>query len=120
MSYEIWCKSYNGLHSKICRAGVDYKDVKDPAGDILQLPCFKDRGCTERCEKASFRTPEEVAAKVEEDSQILQRFLDNLKNDICPHCETPIKEKKQVGRCVYSVPCGCRLYQGTLKKGQAE
>ena len=26
MSFELWCKHYNGLHSKICRAGVSYNN----------------------------------------------------------------------------------------------
>jgi hypothetical protein len=122
MSYELWCKHYNGLHSKICRAGVDYKDVKDPAGEALHLPCFKDQGCTERCTQAVFRTPEEIAEEERKSNEIIAKYLDNLKNDICPHCKTPIQEQKQVGRCVYSVPCGCRLYQGKAKKkaGQDE
>ncbi len=116
MSFELWCKHYNGLHSKVCRADVSYESVKDPAGAILHLPCFKDQGCTERCEKASFRTPEEVAAEDERVSEALKKYLDNIKNNICPHCGTPIQEKKQVGRCVYAMPCNCRLYQGTLPK----
>ena len=54
------CRHYNGLHSKVCRAGVSYEDMKDPGGDILHLPCFKDQECTERCEKVSFLAPEEI------------------------------------------------------------
>jgi hypothetical protein len=118
--FNKWCRHYNGLHSKVCRAGVSYEDVKDPAGEILHLPCFKDQGCTERCEKASFRTPEEVAEEEEKVSETLKKYLDNVKNNICPHCSTPIVEKKQVGRCVYSATCGHRLYQGTLKKEEIE
>ena len=116
MSYGNWCKYYNGLHSKVCRAGVIYNDVRDPVGDVLQVPCFKDRGCTERCEKASFRTPEEEEARFNE---VLKRYEENMKNNICPHCGTPIQEKKQVGRCVYA-NCGCRLYQGTLPKKETK
>ncbi len=60
--------------------------------------------------------PEEVAEKEREANAVLQEFLDNLANNICPHCKTPIAEKRQVGRCVYARPCGHRLYQGKLKK----
>lgn len=116
MSYEKWCKHYTGIYSETCEAGISYKDVKGDKKIPLNYPCFKDSGCTVVCPKAEFRTSEEVAEKEREMDEILQKFLDNLKNDICPHCGTPIKEKKQVGRCVYSVTCGCRLYQGHLKK----
>ena len=116
MSYEIWCKHFNGIQHDACRVGIKYKDVEVPDSRPRQLPCFKDQGCTERCVQAVFRTPEEVAEKEEESKQALKKFLDNLKNDICPHCHTPIQEKRQVGRCVYASPCNCRLYQGTLKK----
>lgn len=120
MSYEIWCKHFNGIHHEACRAGVRYKDVEVPDSRPRQLLCFKDQGCTERCSQAVFRTPEEVAEEVEKANQAIQKFLDNLNNDICPHCGIPIKEKKQVGRCVYSVTCGCRLYQGKLKKEESD
>ncbi len=35
---------------------------------------------------------------------------------VCPACHAPLEEKKQVGRCVYGIPCGCRMYQGRLDK----
>lgn len=116
MSYAIWCKHYNGIPSKTCRAGVSYEDVKGEERRPLNYPCFKDSGCTVVCSKAEFRTPEEVAEEERKVEEVVKAFLDNIGNDICPHCNTPIKEKKQVGRCVYSVTCGCRLYQGTLTK----
>jgi hypothetical protein len=85
-------------------------------------PCFKDQGCTERCSQAVFRTPEEVAEEEEKSRQALAAFLDDIKNDICPHCKAPIEEQKQIGRCVYAHPCHHRLFQGKAKKkaGQDE
>jgi hypothetical protein len=41
-----------------------------------------------------------------------RKFLENLANRICPHCQKPIEEEEQIGRCVYSKSCGHRLYQG--------
>jgi len=100
-----------------CAAGVRYADVKDPHRQGLeQYPCFKDVGCPERCASASFLSPQEVAEKEREAGEALNRYLTNIANDICPHCEHSIKEKRQVGRCVYGYPCGHRLYQGTLPK----
>lgn len=116
MGYKIWCKHFNGIQHEACRVGVKYKDVEVPNSRPRTLPCFKDQNCTERCSQAVFRTPEEVAEKEKEMNEAIQKFISDLNSDICPHCGTPIKEKKQVGRCVYSITCGCRLYQGTLKK----
>lgn len=115
MSFENWCKHYTGLMHDTCEAGVRYKDVKDPSDKPLGYPCFKDKGCAHLCSKVEFRTPEEVAQEHEKVRQSLARYLENIANDICPHCEKPIK-KKQIGRCVYGYPCGHRLYQGTLPK----
>lgn len=120
MSYDIWCKHFNGIFHAECRAGVKYADVEVPNTSPRLLPCFKDRGCTERCSQAVFYTPEEIAEKEREASEAIQQFLSNLENDICPHCEKPIQEKKQIGRCVYGYPCGHRLYQGTLPKKEAK
>lgn len=111
-----WCRHYNGLMNDTCKAGVAYKDVKDPADRPLGYPCFKDKGCTHLCDKVSFLTPEEAAIEEEKVSEALRKYLENIANDICPHCNTPIKEKKQIGRCVYGYPCGHRLYQGSLPK----
>ena len=116
MSFENWCKHYTGLTHDTCEAGVLYKDVKDPSDKPLGYPCFKDKGCTHLCSQAVFLTEEEIAEKKKDIQKSLERFLENLANDICPHCEKLIQEKKQIGRCVYGYPCGHRLYQGTLPK----
>lgn len=34
----------------------------------------------------------------------------------CIHCKRLIEKLEQVGRCVYARPCGCRQYQGKLRK----
>jgi hypothetical protein len=44
----------------------------------------------------------------------LRVYLEKLAADICPFCDTPITDQRQVGRCVYALPCNCRLYQGTV------
>ncbi len=50
-----------------------------------------------------------------EQSVALAGFLTVLaEGKVCPWCKQPITEKKQVGRCVYALPCWHRLYQGTL------
>lgn len=46
---------------------------------------------------------------------IVAAALENLVNDICPVHKTKIT-KTQIGKCVYAVECGCRLYVGKLEK----
>lgn len=120
MSFELWCKHYTGLMNDTCKAGVRYKDVQGDEKIPLNYPCFKDKGCTHLCSKVDFRTPEEVKEEYEKARESLARYLENIANDICPHCKKPIEEKKQVGRCVYGLPCYHRLYQGTLPKKEGE
>ena len=103
MSFENWCKHYTGLMHDTCEAGVRYKD----------------KGCTHLCSQAVFLTEEEIAEKKKKIEESLKRFCNNLANDICPHCEKLIQEKKQIGRCVYGYPCGHRLYQGTLPEKES-
>lgn len=49
-----------------------------------------------------------------EATEALNKYFAKLNADICPHCDTPFTDQRQVGRCVYAVPCNCRLYQGTV------
>lgn len=62
----------------------------------------------------------ELTDSEREVAEYIKAFMTNLKNDICPHCGTPITNKRQVGRCVYADPCGCRLYQGNLDEQAKE
>ena len=57
-------------------------------------------------------TPEQNAAAVEFLTNMLKQMRGE--NDTCLHCQTPITDMKQHGRCVYAYPCGCRQYQGKL------
>lgn len=114
--YDNWCRHFNGIDHGTCKAGVGYESVRDSSQRPYAWPCFKSDGCSERCAQVSYLTPDEIAGKEREASAALEAFVNNLNNNICPHCKTPIAEKKQVGRCVYGYPCGHRLYQGKLKK----
>ena len=116
-SWGNWCRHYNSLMNDTCNAGVNYLSVKHPT-EPMGYPCFKNRGCTDRCSLASFPTPEEIKQHNEEMDAILSEFLHKIADNICPHCNQHIQEKKQVGRCVYAWPCNHRLYQGTLPKKQ--
>lgn len=58
----------------------------------------------------------------DEDAAIVRRLIEGLarmsrgEQKTCLHCEAPIEELEQDGRCVYAKPCGCRQYQGTLPR----
>lgn len=46
--------------------------------------------------------------------EAFKQYLRSIQNNVCPHCGSPITNKRQVRRCVYADPCGHRLYQGQL------
>lgn len=50
----------------------------------------------------------------EEVAQLVNDYLEKIKNNICPICGKEIKRKYKLGRCVYAAPCQDRLYQGGL------
>ncbi len=108
-----WCRHFNGVQNDTCRAGVPYDSVRVQE---KRLPCFKNQGCSHLCASASFRTSAELDVEVARQEAAAAAFLTELaEGKTCPHCHTPIESREQVGRCVYSYPCGCR-HQGTLPK----
>ncbi len=52
----------------------------------------------------------------QEIAETLATYLNDIDAKICPHCKAAIEEEKQVGRCVYALPCYHRLYQGRAKR----
>lgn len=113
-----WCSHFNGLLNDCCELGIAYETVRDPESG--QLPCFKDKGCTERCLCAVFPTEAEVAAKVEQTRASIAAYFTDLATGRCPACQQTVTKQKQVGRCVYAVPCGHRLFQGSVGKESNE
>jgi hypothetical protein len=105
-----WCIHFNGIQHAQCKAGEVYKSVKSAQG----YPCFKSDNCAAQCSHATYPTPEEVTARVEQMQVAIKASVNAYLNGNCPHCGAKIEEKKQVGRCVYAIPCYHRLYQGTL------
>ena len=111
------CRHFNGIYNDTCEAGISYDSVRDTSTRPYHLPCFKEDGCAERCQHTSYLTDAEVEAKEREISQFVTAFLTELaEGKTCPHCHHPIEGRKQVGRCIYLFPCGCRLGQGSLKE----
>lgn len=118
-----WCRHYNGIMGRMlgeidrqCEAGVVYSSIKateEPTKVYNRYPCFED-STVDTCPLRSFYTDEEKAENKRQSDRAVADWLHKLESNICPHCDTPITSKRQVGRCVYAEPCGCRLYQGRL------
>jgi hypothetical protein len=51
--------------------------------------------------------------EVEADA-VITKFFQDLKEHRCPQCGAPAVDLVQVGRCIYTHPCGHRIGQGTL------
>ncbi len=61
-----WCKNYRGMHEKnVCEAGVRFDSLPNHGTKEFfdSCPCFS-REAT-GCDKAQYRTPDEIAADEE-------------------------------------------------------
>lgn len=101
-----------------CKAGYEYDAATD---DDKRMACFTHdihggpQSCGVSCPGATFLTEEEAKEKEEKAHAGVRRYFEDINAGICPNHKQPIT-MRQVGRCVYADPCGCRLYQGTLPK----
>lgn len=107
-----WCTYFNGVHHEACRAGIAYKDVQLDG----RLPCLKDDGGVTLCPFMTFPTEQEAATHAQKEKETATHALRLLGSGFCPHCHAKIEREQQVGRSVYAVPCGHRLYQGRARK----
>lgn len=113
------CKHFNGPYNETCRAGVNYRQLADDSrpGYLNRLPCKKTHfkeDVIAPCALLEWKTPEDVAAEEAMIKAELAKMMEEMANDICPHCHQPITEYQQVSRCVYAKPCGHRQYQGKV------
>lgn len=106
------CRHFTGTINETCKAGVNYKEM---GYDFItlretnqELPCMSG---SHDCPLASFYTRQEAEQRMAEVENGLKQWQKDLAANICPTHKTPMV-KRQVGRCVYAEPCGCRLYQG--------
>jgi hypothetical protein len=51
----------------------------------------------------------------DESDQAVADFLKDYHSGVCHHCKTEIQQERQVGRCVYALPCQHRLWQGKAR-----
>lgn len=114
---RMWrCKYFNGIQHKTCGKGVLYMDVRQSSPPTLpaEFPCTSGNGTKTKCLLAEFPSEAEAMAEEAEIQTFIKVFFDDLKRGVCPHCQTAIEKRQQVGRCVYAEPCGHRLYQGKV------
>lgn len=119
------CRHFTGIINEVCELGINYDTVTSfPASRADHPPfmqtaraCFgrDDEECSIVCPKREFYTKDELDEQERQQYERLNQYFEDLKNDICPNHKIPIT-KKQIGRCIYADPCGCRLGQGKLKK----
>jgi hypothetical protein len=117
------CVHHNGYFHKVCDAGVLYESVGEQIdlgnlGRPFVAACIKNYEwngqaleCQHICALSQFPTRQQVEEDLERQEAALAEHLSKLAQSICPTHNIAIT-KKQVGRCVYAVECGCRLYQG--------
>ena len=77
--YANWCVHFNGMQNKVCRAGVNMRElVGGPDfGWATRMPCVKDDNSTVVCELCHYPTPEEVQAHEAEQAAHMQRFRED-------------------------------------------
>lgn len=115
MLEENKCRHFNGISNEVCKAGVAYRGLRTDGS----LPCLP-AGVHLPCEEREYPTIEEAAADKERRDREVGAFLTQLvafetrQNEDCPHCRRRVDQLRQVGRCVYASPCGCRLWQGKV------
>lgn len=98
------CRHFNGVQNKVCRAGVDYREI---TGGTMRLPCFAHRPTSRPCDRYEEPTDEEIAAdraridaRMEElrrEGELLRPLLDRIRRD----------HKGRSGSGVDDCPC-CR------------
>lgn len=114
MANKDWCRHYNGIPNKTCKAGMSYDAVRDTSSKPARWPCINADAVT-ACPWFEHYTDEEIEKTDRAVSQFLEGIeaLSSGKSDVCPHCGKQITSMRQVRRCVYA-SCGCRLWQGTI------
>lgn len=113
------CRHFNGLMNERCKAGVAYEDVRDATERPYRWPCLRSNCYGEptpaatSCATADYPTEDEARDWEAAAREHTRQHMADIAANICPTHKIAIT-KRQVGRCVYAEPCGCRLYQGRV------
>ncbi len=129
------CKYFNGLINKKCEFGIEYKDVAVESGIPNMPPIYQHvypcvafglpvepevmAQVEQKCAPCVYPSKEEEEADRKRVEERIAEWSHKIASNVCPTHNIPIT-KKQVGRCIYAEPCGCRLGQGKLKKSRKD
>lgn len=114
------CKYFTGIMSKVCKAGVNYDEVRDSIARPYKFPCFKNGDMSGgNCSKACF--PSEGEAK-EQAAEIRQRgvyimlaFAEIHKSKAssgiiaCPKCQGEMRFSRASSNGHVRAGCSCGL-----------
>lgn len=109
---EQECIHFTGVLQETCRAGVRYWDI-GPQPCLLQYDTGK-----HVCPHREFPAPDVAQANALRHEQEIEEALHTMHARMaahqCLYCGEPYDALRQVGPCVYAVPCGHRQYQGRV------
>jgi hypothetical protein len=100
-----------------CQLGIEMRPLRDTSVVPHRFPCYT-AGAEHLCAKHEGYTAEEIAEDDRQLSAVLAKMtaFESRTSEDCPHCGVHVDALDQVGRCVYSRPCGCRQWQGRVPK----
>jgi hypothetical protein len=107
--HACWCVQFNGIQHKTCEAGIRYDTVRDVSQRPYRWPCFTDESAATSCLGRRMPTPEETELHVASVEAWLAELRDKQRRGECVHCGATIERAEQVEKCLYAVPCGCRI-----------
>jgi hypothetical protein len=120
--HEDTCKHYTGRHNILCEQGIRYDS-------FTVMPCWDGRrhSIEERlalCPHFCLLTKEEYTVEKARIDQAFAAWLaeaaERQAQGQCLHCGAVLTGKRQVWRCIYGEPCGCRQSQGVLRDTQGK
>lgn len=120
------CKHFNGINNDRCKMDIPYGSFGWKRGtSTVGLPCLTSDHREKRpCALFVLPTADELQENSHTQDEAMKQWLAEAnareQRGECWHCGKPVTAKRQVGRCIYAVPCGCRVGQGRLRDAQGK
>jgi hypothetical protein len=113
------CTYFTGLAEKMCQQGIAYRTLGAGGIPCVPVPGRDEAARQAICALLTFPTPEECQRDREEEARAIKDWIIEAQarsvRGACVQCGTTLTATRQIGRCIYAEPCGCRLGQGTLR-----
>jgi len=107
------CIHFNGTFNKECKAGVVYSE-QEPLSCVARWQ--SQRICAFRVFPEGEALDNAAQARVTQITASLEEMKRRYTAQECVQCGKTWTAQRQVGPCIYNLPCGCRQGQGRLKK----